>query len=403
MRPISRADSAIVAIVFLIVGLPASAQVRDSAGVQIFEERTPRSESAGWVVEVEPDLVIGQVDGLDEYMLVNPLEAVALSNGTIVVQNSNGSVFEIRYYDVEGRHIVTASRLGEGPYEFERANGLHVLPGDSVLVVGRDGRYAVFGPTGERVRDGRFTSAVASANRTYLVQADRLGLLDSAPDGDTGVRRDLMTLDLYDTDDGELRRVTEGEGRAVYFERIAGGTYVYETPFSPDAYAAAGRGLAWFGQSDLSDIGGYDASGALRYIIRRSYDPPEVSRDQRGMFREEMLRVHPMARHRSYARRMDYPNAMPLHHGLEVDGAGRLWVLRYEPPWSEEPLVWDAYADGIYERTVSMPSQLLPRCVRAALIQCRVIRWVDEDFVLLQSVGPFDVPQISRHRIRRVN
>jgi hypothetical protein len=56
-------------------------------------------------VDEIPSVSIGELDGPDEYLLVNPLAAMMLADGSIVIQNSMRNLFEIRYYDGVGGYL----------------------------------------------------------------------------------------------------------------------------------------------------------------------------------------------------------------------------------------------------------------------------------------------------------
>jgi len=182
------------------------AQLRDSAGVAILELRHPPSHAPGYMVEADPDLVIGSVTGSAEYLLTNPVYSRALDDGTIVIVDANRAHFEIRYYDADGRHLTTASRLGQGPCEFRHAMGFEVFGGDSVLVVGRDRRYAVFGPRGACGREGR----LEGLPQTYplperVVDDTHLGFRAPVRTGEgtrPGVVRLRWAVGIYDMESG---------------------------------------------------------------------------------------------------------------------------------------------------------------------------------------------------------
>ena len=122
-----------------------------------------------------PSVSLGSIEGGNGDLFVNVLLGTQLSDGTLVIRNSNRGIFELRYFHPHGEHLATASRWGQGPYGVQVPAGAFRTGGDSILVVGRDGRYAVFGPRGERVRDGRFQTVGGSFpsgtehDREYLV------------------------------------------------------------------------------------------------------------------------------------------------------------------------------------------------------------------------------------------
>lgn len=114
------------------------------------------SPAQTWVIDPVP---VTEVDGSGDpyggpFRFVN--DAMLLSDGTLVVLQRARDFFELRYFDAEGRRLGSAGGSGDGPFEFRTpVYGLNRLDGDSVFVVSRAARYAVFGPRGEEVRSGR--------------------------------------------------------------------------------------------------------------------------------------------------------------------------------------------------------------------------------------------------------
>lgn len=385
---------------------PLHAQLRDSAGVAILELRQPPSHEPGYTVEAEPDLVIGSVTGSLEYLLTNPVHSRALDDGTIVIVDANRAHFEIRYYDADGRHLTTASRLGQGPCEFRQATGFEVLGGDSILVVGRDRRYSVFGPEGECAREGRFEGLPQTHPRPERVVDDtHLGFRAPIRTGAgtrPGVVRSRWAVGIYDMESGSADTIAAATSVA---EVLAGppGHEVYPYPFASAVSVAGGHGTLWIAQGDDPDIRGFDVDGQLRYVLRRSHEPPRVTRQDRADFQGALVGESTGERRRrleDYAGGADYPDAMPYHAAIAVDRAGRLWVQRYQPGWREQNRIWDVYDDLRYVRSVEVPIEALTTvgCVRSVWV-CDYLQFVTDDYVLMEAYGEFRTSQVVRHRI----
>src|SRR5690606_28349256 len=100
----------------------------------------------------EPILTIGEMEGAEEYEFHNVNHATRLSDGTLVV--ANGGSLELRFYDSTGRHIRSAGRRGSGPGEFEAITYLRSLAGDTLLVHdARNRRVTLFAADGAYIRD----------------------------------------------------------------------------------------------------------------------------------------------------------------------------------------------------------------------------------------------------------
>jgi hypothetical protein len=374
--------------------------------VREYDRRAERA-SERWVVNATPTLVIGEVSGPEEYLLTNPLTAIRQADGVIVIRDSNQGYFSLRYYDSSGSHLATASRFGQGPFEFRYPLGVHGLPGDSILVLGEDGRFAVFGPRGESVREGRFDLAdvlPAIPLSSHLVDATHIVSAKSPGTGlpPAGVHRDEVFLLLWNTGDAELDTLGTVLSSPTFYDRTTDGrgVYIYPYPYAPETSFTAGRGRVWVGQADVPEIRGYDSSGGLAVVIRFTDERKRVGWFDRRRFRSELLEGltgDNERRFARYARSAEFPDTYPHFARLEVDRMGRLWVKRYEVPWSEEDQLWDVFGqDGGWIATVSIPTAVVPGCARQTRrTPCDRILEIGEKHILLDMGDPRDVRRVA--------
>ncbi len=104
----------------------------DSAGVTIVTSLEPAwNEGEGWELADTPSLSIGAVDEEGAALLFGVGGATRLDDGRIVVLNSGDGT--LRFFDAEGRHVLTAAGLGQGPGELQRPAGL-ARRGDTLVV-----------------------------------------------------------------------------------------------------------------------------------------------------------------------------------------------------------------------------------------------------------------------------
>ncbi|HEX6042257.1 MAG TPA: hypothetical protein VFZ20_29745, partial [Longimicrobium sp.] len=129
-----------------------TAIVRDSAGIQIVENRDGRwREGEAWRLSDEPVLRIGVTEGDPAYQMDGVRAALRLGDGRIVVANAGSK--EIRFYDARGTHLLSSGRQGGGPGEFQSLWEMRRLPGDSLLVYDLMGfRLSWIDPAGRFVR-----------------------------------------------------------------------------------------------------------------------------------------------------------------------------------------------------------------------------------------------------------
>ena len=358
-----------------------------------------RGSVSTWTVDPSPEVTIGQVDGPEEYLLTTVREGLLLDDGTIVVRNSIRDLFELRYYDGSGQYLATASRWGQGPFEFRRVLSVMHLPSDSVLVLGQDWRYSVFGSRGERIREGRFDEALTLGLNHDLIDGTHLGVEVAVlmPTQDLGRQRHQRAYVIRDFAGAtDTVAVVDAEREYVYRDGQRRGSY--GAPFGPTALSAAGAGVFWLGSTDIPEIHGYDVDGRRVNTIRLETAPTPVSRADRNRWFDEVSARNPRALRG--AEELGFPDALPFWRGLEVDREGNVWVLRYDMPWAEGPQHWDVFNQrGVPVATVAIPQEIAPRC-SVGLLTCRLgILDIGVDYLLVAGRGPFDVPQVRKHRL----
>ena len=119
------------------------AVVRDSGQVRIIENpRPPAGSRLDWRIGTEPAVSIGELDGEEPYLLARVGDALALSDGRIVVVNGGSN--ELRIFDALGNHVATWGGRGEGPGEFTSLSRVYRWPGDSLLAHFSHGRRLPF-------------------------------------------------------------------------------------------------------------------------------------------------------------------------------------------------------------------------------------------------------------------
>ncbi len=381
--------------------------VGDSASVRIISHSrsypAPRNVRR---VDPSPVAVIGVLDGPDEYVLPNVVAATVLSDETLVLTLFRPGIFELRYYDREGTHLASAGRFGDGPFEVGQGGprGTLRLAGDSLLTLGADNRFSVFGPRGEHVRTGRLTLSVPYIeSRGMDVPRMLMRTSGGVEQRADGWRRGIARYVLYETDSETVDALVDVPG-SIYWHEEDGS--VFDNAFSPDVYSAAGADWLWIGTSEVDEVRRYSWSGNLTMILRFGHKPNRVTRRDWKRYQETDLSGASEAGRRVIERRhhlMEIPETTPFYQGIRVDDDGHLWVLRYEPRYSEEDQVWERYsADGRWLGTVVVPFEILSqgRCARARRdTPCETIFEVDERYVLIRHFDDLNVQRIKKYTI----
>jgi hypothetical protein len=349
------------------------------------------------------------VDGPEEYLLMNPLNAMHLENGNTVIQDSYKNVFNLHYYDSAGTHLVNASRWGEGPWEFHYLSGLHRLPGDSLFALGETGRFAVFGPGGERVREGRLPIQThLPVLRSFMAGADEIllerpVLPETSGLPQTGISRGKAHYLRHSISSSATDTLGTMLPEPAFFQNMGNRAAVFPVPFAPSAQVAACWDYFWLGQSDIPEIYGFHAADGLTTILRLEDPRRRVTRRDRQAYEKRLmegLSGDRLREHERYARRMEYPETMPSFGMLEGDLSGNLWVQRYTPPRSDEEEVWDVFdSSGKRLATVTVPPEVYPACARRMKYPCDWIREIGPDYLLVDQGTRGDIRQVVRYRI----
>jgi len=375
---------------------PASKALLDPRGQQDLEE---------WTIVPNPEVTLGMLDGPEEHLLTAVQSGTVLSTGVIVLAEGNRSFVEIRYFDSSGEFVASASGQGDGPGEFRLLLSVIRLPGDSILALGLDQRFAIFDAAGTLARTGRLS--LPAVPMDYLHLGNRAIALSTSIPGPTPVEgfhggsRQVLVTDLDDPEDYHAAGPPVSAGR-VYVE----GGYFYPVPFGMESYAAAGGGRVWIGRSDRSEVRGYDQSGELSLVVPHTWPRRDIGRADRRRYREARLSGKSGDRLRAVERYLSggsFPAQMPAFNGLEVDATGNLWVLKYSPVGSHVDQEWKIFdSQGRARARLTIPQNLLSQCAFDwATSPCDHILEIGTDYILLKHIDPLGVQRIHKYPIEK--
>lgn len=314
-------------------GASVDVAVRDSAGVTIVEHPSGAVEAAPrWGVAPEPELDVGTLDGEPAYQFSRIVDAVTLSDGTVVVAHDDPP--ELRFYDADGRHLRTAGGEGEGPGEFQTLGWLTRLPGDTLLVHDwRLNRVSEFGPGGKFVRSTRFGEDLGRVmgrlqDGTLVVEVIPVFGIGGAPE--EGVHRRDSPLLAFGSGGTFRDTLAVRPGRQLYVDRRGGGYGVRTVPFSTGPYQAVASDVVYSAHGGAWEIGALGPDGDVRRIVR-------LDRERRPLTEADWSEAvesrtgdvdDPSARkqqEKTYAK-MPRPDRHPALDAMEVDATGHLWV-----------------------------------------------------------------------------
>lgn len=401
---------------------PVSSSVGTPNGSGAMSTREPRSEvtlathvtapvtaqetPASWLVDEQPRVSIGGAGGPEEDILYGVFGATVLSDGTIAVGIRSNRVFEVRYYDRGAGFLTSAGRFGDGPFEFTSTlSGLESLGGDSLLVVGADLRFAIYGSRGERITNGRLDIEYPRWPPLSLESIDNrhfaLVLNAAHPTSRGGVTGSHVWFQVHDIELGTFPTLGPVPGLGAVLSDD--GMYLH-LPFEIGATWAVGGGWVWFGNGAERELRGYRVTGSTEGAVVIDRRAEEVTADHQRQWKEfdAALAAGPArAAVERHHRDVPFPDSLPLFAALDVDAAGRVWVLRYEPPWSREDYVWDVYRpDGTRVATARAPFGIMQGALRSPWVSIgSTILEIGEDYVLLLERDTLGIERVRVHAL----
>lgn len=290
-----------------------------------------------------PELTLGALEG-DRPDVFSTISGLAVdADGRILVVDRNAN--EVRFFSVQGKHLHTVGRTGEGPGEYTQINGLMRLPSDSLLVIDQQGnRYSILTPDGEYER---------SVRRQLPFHG---WLFDGGIDGErvyelTAVRTETERMRvLIGTHLGEANAALD----TVHVPTVPGPTYeLFEVrterfgsylgvPFAPrHVYRLDGRGGLWFGRGDEFRLVHTELSGdTLREVVVNAPAVPVTDADIAEWMEEEFVR-----RFRERGGKIDrarIPAEKPYWNDLVLAPDGTLWVSLAGEPMRVRFAVFDS-------------------------------------------------------------
>lgn len=355
---------------------PPAVVVRDSAGIEIVENRVPAwAPDEIWTVAPQAELVIGGNDaspspGDSTHLVWSVTDVASLSDGKVAVLSSQEQT--VFLFEPSGEFVRSIGREGRGPGEFGYPEHLQILPGDTLVVWDyMFGPVTYFNPAGEVLRSwradvGAVFAAVRKPNqispeRVHLPMTDGsyivlVGLIQGSfvPPSDVPYR---VPVEFFRIDSAYgAHSLGRWEEREHLYSR---GVYA-GLPFAFGVQIAAGDSplAVYIGSSDRYEVHEFTSTGALVRIVRRTVEPIPITAMDVVEWKD---RVDPSADwdwdawDRIVAELAR--NFRPPVVGLLVDSEGYLWVKDREDPGSSEWSVFDQA--GRWQGTLKVPVERL--------------------------------------------
>ena len=308
---------------------------------------------------------IGEVEGEDAYILGQVYAVSVGPDRRIYVVDAQAH--EVRVFDLDGRHVRTLGREGEGPGELANPMALAWSPEAHLWVMDpRNQRYTVFDTAGALV--GTHPRNVNGYGLDWNMGFDAEGRFnEQAFRMIPGERRSERVL---------LRSPVTQEGLGVtdtlplppyeqefYRVDFTGGSMSFGIPFQPQqVWRLDGRGGFWVGTSDAFTFTHVDAAGDTTRIVEVAHTPEPVGEQEMADARAELeAQIERMPDPAAGRRQVDFsriPAVKPAWQNFLVSDEGELWVAQPVTPEraGTGPTVFDVFdREGRYLRTVEAP------------------------------------------------
>jgi hypothetical protein len=403
---------ALIATAIATFDAAESQTVRDSAGIQIVENRAPGLVTArAWRIDPQPIVTIGgqtaDTDTLNELNLVMGITRLGDGRYAVGVQASHA----VRFYDASGKFLTFAGRKGQGPGEFQQIMGVRSLPGDTLFITDL-GEVELFAPDGKFLRQGASRTRGDQFIYPWVVFSDG-SHLGAARDDPTvppaGQRRQQWPLVRVSRDGSKHDTIATMLSPEQNFDgRYRFGTM---TVFSESSQLAGGHDRFFIASPIESEIDEYDLRGRRLRRVRLPSRNEKPSEQAIREYRDHVMaspgedgRPMPPAMKARFAQMLEravFAERLPSIGTMIVDRTGNLWVQRYDyhsvfrtpgPVRTQTMTVasrWDVVdTNGRWVTTVDLPARFTPVEIGA-------------DFVAGLARDEDEVEQVRVYRLRK--
>ena len=383
---------------------PAAVTVRDSVGVTIVESVAPIwADGEGWTIPGEPEIVIGEAEGDERYLLDDVHGARRFPDGRIALLDRGSS--RVRVYNAGGRHLFDVGGPGDGPAEFSTAQYMDLV-GDTIVVY----EYAPatltwFDDSGDFLRTVPLPNS-PSATPLFGKAFSFLGgdgvmvAVVSQPDLRPGRRREAMSLWRLDLIGPEVDSLTAIRTEEIFVYNTGGWNDVL---FGKTTYFTASDRWIYVAPSDAYSIRVLDSQGVLRRIIRLHVEPRAVTPADGRRWAEQYVAVTFSPPDRvdeivTMTEELAIAETMPAFRHLTVDADENLWVEDWDDVGIEQGAFSVFRSDGAWLGKVDLPMGLPHR--RGFNSRTSVLE-IGMDYVLGVWTGDLGVEQVRLYRLEK--
>jgi hypothetical protein len=375
---------------------PAST-VRDSAGVRIVESVRPRlTADQAWRLTAEPLLTIGVTEGDPGYQLSDVVGAVRMPSGLVVV--ADGGTQEIRVFTAEGTLVRRVGGRGEGPGEFSGLSGMGRGPSGALWAYDFTlRRISWLYPSDESLRSATLgpeppvLSPVGALPDGSFVLKQLWGAQGVASATHTGLRRDPVAYVRFDPSGALLDTLALVPGREVVIS-LEGDRGVMSTPpFGRTSLGGILDGRVLIGSQTRFELEEWTPDGTLKRVLRLPDIDLRVTEEDIQRYAEHRRSTASPGEEARVERELadvEVPELRPAYGELLVDGAGNLWIGRWEADGSPARAWTVLDATGTWLVSVGTPSDLQ-------------VRDIGEDWVVGVARDELDVERVVLYGLEK--
>lgn len=315
------------------------------------------TEETRWKVDETRALVIGTLDGPEEYVFGEIAGVVASKDGRVYIADAQAA--EVRIFSEAGDLLGRFGRDGEGPGEFRDISGLGRAPAGGVATLdGSLSRVSVFQSDGTFRRSFKLERPYVMIRRGSPIRFDAAGrFYDQAG---FSVRPGVDTLGVVRyASDGSVEDTVVAiihEPRQIMLQRDGVPVMSIPLPFAPRPSVAVGPdGRIFAASGDEYRIAELGPEGDTVRVIARTVERVAVGEAEREEVRalvEDAYRNATGSAPRDLPR---FPEWKAPVETIHVDETGHLWVLVPSPSGSTA-MTWDVLdPEGRFLGQVALP------------------------------------------------
>ena len=322
-----------------IIPVPDGTPVHEYAPVRVAERRAR--------IDLVEDLVIGERDGDDNYMLYNPRGPAVAPDGRMYVLDAGNH--RVQVFDATGDYIMTRGGEGQGPGEFTRPSSI-LIAGKRLYV--RDlgnHRVSVWTLEGEYIGELPYPPAPTPNLMLGFDDGTMLGrasLRDEDEDmfaSSTAPRYKLFT---YGTEFEVLKEIHEWPRfsiPSITRQTSTNASFMaMRVPTARPGFAATHDGQIYTTVAAEYQVRAYDRDATLRWALRVAW--PRVPIEE-----HEIVAVIERARENipeATRSEVDWPEVRPALSYVAVDGHGHIYLYPY--PANQEAAEADEVPVDVY-------------------------------------------------------